>query len=314
MFSMLKRKYTRWLLFPVTIVFMLYGLVVFFLYSNLLEKDYNNKISYFGEQQVANVEQIFKHIELNMKMFLLEQDLTADDTHAQYKISNGLKKFKNVNLDISSIYFVDSVSGNTLFLNEYGQVKDNDFLLTQYYDLFSNPSEAIQWYYLKYEDPEKDSLLCLESVAANGEDYYTLGIVISTSVILPTVTHTLGDSGIFSDFIFDTYLLPDNYAILLMNAAEKEEVTFSKFEDEQSKAYFTSRIGTYPFTFYLNYSKEALNEMRLSFFIGMLAICIIIWGAAYITQKLFINRMAMALQTLSDKFSDFINTVDDEPM
>lgn len=160
MFDKLKRKYTRWLLLPVTIVSVLYGLVVFFLYSDLLEDDYDRKICYFGEQQVSNVEQILKHIELNMKMFLLEQDLTPDDTYAQYKIGEGLKKFKSVNMDISAIYFVDSVSGHTLLLNEYGQVKNNDFLLSQYQEMFCKPTGEIQWYYLKYEDSAKGSLFC----------------------------------------------------------------------------------------------------------------------------------------------------------
>lgn len=316
MFDKLKRKYTLWLLLPVTVVLVLYGLVVFLFYSNLLEDDYDSKICYFGEQQVSNAEQILKHIELNMKMFLLEQDFSADDMYAQYKISDGIKKFKSVNMDISSIYFVDSLSDHTLLLNEYGQVKDNDFLLTQYHDLFRNPPGEIQWYYLKYTDSAKDALLCLQSVAAgNEEDSYTIGIVISTSRMLPMIVDNLEDSGIFSDFILDANILPDSDVVLFMDGKDVEYFdSFHDAERRKSENYFTERIGSYPFTFYLQYSKESLNEMQLSFFVGMIVICIVIFVAAYIIQKLFINRTTMALQDMSDRFSQFIDNFDDYSM
>ncbi|MBO5070566.1 MAG: hypothetical protein J6C37_09425 [Roseburia sp.] len=311
MFRMLKRKYTRLLLLPVTIVFLFYSLIVFILYCNLLETDYKDKISYFGEQQTSNAQQSLRLIELNMKMFFSELDIAEDDVYAQLKLSNGLKKFKNINIDISAIYFASSGSQYTLLLNEHLQFKDNDSLLTQYPQLFSNPSEELQWYYLKYEEPSRDSLLCLQSAAvANEENYYTLGIVIPTSVILPTVTVVSNDSGIFSDFIIETSILPDNSAILFMDTVEEKQAASSDFSAQQSSEYFSSKIGTSPFTLYIQFSKESLNKMLFSFFLGMLAICITLFFAAYITQKLFIKKMTWAFQSLSDQFSNFLDTKD----
>ena len=314
MFHLLKRKYARLLLLPVTIVFLLYSFAVLTLYCNLLENDYNEKIRYFGEQQAYNVQKSLRLVELNMKMFFSELDIAKDEFYMQYNLSNGLKKFKGINLDISTIYLASPDSSSALLLNEFRQIKENDSLLTQYPELFRTPSEELQWYYLKYEDSSRDSLLCLQSAAVvqNG-DYYTLGIVIPTTAILPTVTVVSDHTGVFSDFITETALLADSDAILPMDAAEgSSESTGSSAM--QSSEYVSSRIGTSPFTLRIRFSNSAMNKMLLSFFLGMCAICIVLFLAAYLTQKLFIKKIACALQTLSHQFSTFLDTKNNTPM
>lgn len=308
MFSALKRKYTRLLLSAVSIIFISYSIVVFFLYWNLLETDYKDKLSYFGKQQTSNAKQSLMSIENNMQTFFSELDITKGDIFAQIKISNGLKKFKSINLDILALYFSSPVTTETLLLNEEHQVRYDDFLLMQYWELFHTPSDKIQWYYLKYEDYSKDCLLCLQSVSFfDTEDYYTLGVVIPVDVVLPTITTISDDSNIFSNLLVSASILPDSDAILYMDEAEAEQPSSS---DKHFVENFSSRIGTLPFSLYLQFSKESLNRMLFFFFLGIVTICIILFLSAYITQKFFVRKMIQAFQALSNQFSIFLDNED----
>ncbi len=306
MFQPLAKKYTRLLLSAVSIIFITYSFVVFFAYCNLLKNDYNDKIAYFSNQQVANAEKTLYLTEFHTKMFSSKVKEFSTGTFQQYEIYQELRRVSSLSLDISGFFLISSDFSYTTSQNDYHLASA---LLQDHPALFDTPSQDIQWYYLQYTDTTQDALLCTKSILyGDAQSFYTLCVTIPAATILPLPASNRKDSSIFSDHNFSYSILPDSSSVLLMEDISSASQTLSGREAHPEV--FQKRIGSSPFTLCMQIQETPLHRMLLFFFLGILLLCGVLFLGAFLTLKYFLGKLTSGLSALSGQFSRFIDTLD----
>ena len=304
MFLKLKKKYSLLLLSAVAVIFVTYSLAVFLIYCRLLRNDYDDKINYFRNQQIANAESYLQLAEFNIALFCTKFHFREDDKYLQAKIRYELEKIKNTSLDIEEVFLIRTDS-------QYAFTQDaialTEFLQEQHPELLEVSYEAFQWYYLKHKNPSEDMLLCLKSLqTAGGEENQTLGVTIPAMNILPVISDSGDDMGIFSEHHFSASLLPKEDAVIVLEEGGARQEAFS---DSKAEAFY-GKVGSFPFTLCIQTSQEPLNRVLFRFFLGMAALCAFLFLAAYVTLQWFLRRLTGALMSLSNQFEHFFDTLD----
>lgn len=304
MFQKLRKKYTLLLLSAVAVIFVTYSLAVFLLYCRLLREDYDNKINYFRNQQIANAESYLQLAEFNIALFCAKFQFQEDDKYLQAKIRYELEKIKNTSLDIEEVFLIRTDS-------QYAFTQDAialaEFLQEQHPELLEVPYEAFQWYYLKYGNPSEDKVLCLKSLQTeDGKENQTLGVTIPAVNILPVVSNSGNDMGIFSEHHFSASLLPEEAVTIVLEEGGTEQEVLS---DSKTEAFY-GKVGTFPFTLCIATSQEPLNRVLFRFFLGMAALCGFLFLAAYVTLQWFLRKLTGALTSLSNQFAHFFDVLE----
>ncbi len=304
MFQKLKKKYSLLLLSAAAVIFVTYSLAVFLIYCRLLRNDYDDKINYFRNQQIANAESYLQLAEFNIALFCAKFRFREDDKYYQAKIRYELEKIRNTSLDIEEVFLIRTDS-QYAFTQE--AIVLTEFLQEQHPELLEASYEAFQWYYLKHKNPSEDKLLCLKSLqSAGGEENQTLGVTIPAMNILPVTSDSDNDMGIFSEHHFSASLLPDEAAVIVL----EDGGTGQETEFDSRTEVFYGKVGAFPFTLCIQTSQEPLNRVLFRFFLGMAALCALLFLAAYVTLQWFLRRLTRALTSLSDQFGHFFDTLD----
>lgn len=308
MFFKLSRKYTRLLLSTITIILISYSLVIVFLYSLLLRDDYNNKFYAFSNQQLSNVERKFKTAEYNLYTLFSNTD-SWDPKDVDSNFRSKVTRITNSNPDIKNFLLIPSEDSNCLTYSDFVLY---DYLLQHYPGLLENPSESVQWYYLKYTDSTQNAFLCLLSQNTSSNVTYTAAVSLLATDLLPSFSSS-EDNHLFSmsDFLFD--IVPDSAATLWMDSKAEMETQFSGFEQlvKEETGIFSAEIASTPFTLYIQDTQNsALNQLFLSLLGGTLLLCLLLFAAAFITLRHFLKKLTAALTAFSEQFSHFHKSLD----
>lgn len=290
----------RFLMLCVTLIFISYGLASFFVFQNLLNTDYSNKITFFAQQQAKNGASYLRMAENNMNLFLIQHDPTKASFNS-FHAHAGLRHISSISLDLRSAFFVVD---NSLYLNPQ---QTNDFLsdLNTLKNSFDISDEDFKWYYLESDDVSNDLLMCIKTIPDYNDNPFTLGVLLPASNIIPYTSNSTESTGIFSKSNFSASIQCTPESFLHFGDNTRAQTSHALHAASVNSDILTQTIDGSPFVLCLQVSREGLNTYLLLFFFGIMILCGFLTLVAYVTLRHFLKRVTSALEALYLQFSLF---------
>ena len=324
MYGRIRKKYIRTLSLMVVSVLFFFSLLIFFVYSNRLVRDYREKVHFFNEQRVSEIEKTIRQIEYSVDVFFSRTgDSISSNTY--YELISYLEQLPGNNRYISSLFLVDDdlncITPIRILVNF------SRLFLENYPSLFADRTPGESWYYVEkltaiaqWEATVHDVLIYMKTVQEENGKTYTLVVLVPENTLLLTAFSKESTTGFFSKDNYSAQLLiPDECVLPIPEIPEDSPEDLKEASDTSRKPSsknrgiipieFSRPIEDTPFSLNIYNSGTPLAKQLMVFAAGIFGGFLLISGIAVLVLHLYIRRLVRGLGYLSREFTEFSDSL-----